>query len=363
MKSSIQATIGVVALSLAAACGGGSSPAADGGQTVSEVALYNSSDRQQFLATCAAKEGNTVTYYTVQDPKIWQPLVAQFQKKYPTIKVATTRKNSTGTSQAIVQESEGRADKVDVTSMPWSSFTSITKYFTKYSSPEFKGYRPEDILDGGKLAPSSKSAYGLMYNTDLISEADAPKTPEDFLDPRWKGKLTVSSSTVGLVWVGMMKHLLGDDVIDKIIKVKPRMQDVQGSGLATLVAAGEIPMTVPSAMDNTIVLKRDGAPVKWAPVAAFWSDQMVGIAAKAKHPCASMLLIDFILSKDYQETLIDSSAVSARTDVDSSSLPKLFGLTEAQFKPMTMTELSAGKNFSELYKAWGDDIDRLTAGK
>ena len=39
---------------------------------------------------------------------------------------------------------------------------------------------------------SNISPYGIVYNTELVSEAEAPKTWQDLLDPKWKDQVAIA---------------------------------------------------------------------------------------------------------------------------------------------------------------------------
>jgi len=70
------------------------------------------------------------------------------------------------------------------------------------------------------------SVYQPAYNTSKISAADAPKSREDLLDPKWKGKLVQAHpSYSGFVSVGMaaLVKTFGWDYIDKLAMQKPRI--------------------------------------------------------------------------------------------------------------------------------------------
>ena len=38
--------------------------------------------------------------------------------------------------------------------------------------------------------------YGILINTDLVKPADEPKSWQDLLDPKWKGKIVMFDPTI-----------------------------------------------------------------------------------------------------------------------------------------------------------------------
>lgn len=79
--------------------------------------------------------------------------------------------------------------------------------------------------------------------------------------------------------------------------------------ISQLMAAGEFPLGIVYA-HRIESMKKAGAPVEWIKTAdpIFVTLSPVAVAAKARHPNAAKLLMDFILSKELNwccETQID----------------------------------------------------------
>ena len=87
--------------------------------------------------------------------------------------------------------------------------------------------------------------------------------------------------------------------------------------IAQLMAAGEFSVAMVLA-HRIEKMKEQGAPVAWVttldPVTA--SLHPIGIAAKAPHPNAAKLFVDFILSKDGQQLLLSIERTPARPGID-----------------------------------------------
>jgi ABC-type Fe3+ transport system substrate-binding protein len=86
--------------------------------------------------------------------------------------------------------------------------------------------------------------------------------------------------------------------------------------LAQLVAAGEVNSALAAYSQNFENLKRDGAPVDWVPLDPVYGNlNPMGLSAKAPHPSARKLFVDFVLSKAGQETIREQRRVPDRVDV------------------------------------------------
>ena len=83
----------------------------------------------------------------------------------------------------------------DVISATSFQFYEIFKegLFQKYESPERRAFT-EDFKDkDGYWVSAYHNASVMAYNTNLLKPADLPKSYDDLLDPKWKGKMLMDS--------------------------------------------------------------------------------------------------------------------------------------------------------------------------
>jgi len=96
--------------------------------------------------------------------------------------------------------------------------------------------------------------------------------------------------------------------------------------LTQLIAAGEHPAAVSLNGPRVELTKRRGAPIDWAALDPTVADIVtLGIAAHAPHPNAAKLYLNFVLSREVQEGLLEDQFVkpSGRTDVKSAFMAKI----------------------------------------
>ena len=119
----------------------------------------------------------------------------------------------------------------------------IAEHFT---SPALADY-PEQYLDpNGLWAATRISYYCMAYNTDQVSAADVPKTFEDLLDPKWKGKMAwrIGSESGTPLFITNLRTAWGEEKADEYLK-KLAEQDIVNFGagsartLVDRVIAGE----------------------------------------------------------------------------------------------------------------------------
>jgi iron(III) transport system substrate-binding protein len=109
----------------------------------------------------------------------------------------------------------------------------------------------------------------------------------------------------------------GMDYFRRLSALKPDMR--QGHVLlATLVAAGEVPVGLSMYSSNIVALTRKGAPIDFVPVQPVVArPQGIGVAKNAPHPYAALLFADYVLSPEGQQLFESMGRVPASTRVKS----------------------------------------------
>ncbi|MGH7926942.1 MAG: ABC transporter substrate-binding protein [Candidatus Binatia bacterium] len=104
--------------------------------------------------------------------------------------------------------------------------------------------------------------------------------------------------------------------------------------LAQLVAAGEFNGTLTAYTHNFETLKASGAPVEWVALPPTFANlHPVGLNAKAPHPNAGKLFIDFMLSQKGQELVRALKRIPDRVDTLPDPPNLLEGITPAFTDP------------------------------
>ena len=154
-----------------------------------------------------------------------------------------------------------------------------------------------------------------------MKAADAPKSFDDLLDPKWKGKLVWSSTIVGsILFITGVRTFMGEEKAATYLQ-KLATQDVVSVASANRVIvdrvmAGEYAICLDSFLHHPIISARKGAPVAplpFDPVLTLVSS--VVLPKNPPHPYAAMLFIDYLLSKDGQLKLQGADYFPAHPDV------------------------------------------------
>jgi iron(III) transport system substrate-binding protein len=285
--------------------------------TVAEIANYNGADRQKILEEGARKEKGLMIYTTGTQI---QPLIDAFKKKYNYLDVNMPRASSQDVSRKVIEEYNAGVFEPDVFEL--SSYGLIAPrevgILQAFSSPQAAEY-PASAIEGNRFWISVRESYvGIGYNPNIIPTAEAPKTYDDLLDPKWKGKMAISNSlSTTANAVGAMVLAKGEDYVRKLGAQDNRVYPLLGRALANLTISGEVPLSWTTYDSHVKASQEQKAPIAWfAPGPVAVTDTSVALASNAPHPHAAMLFIDFLLSQEGQELYQKLGYSSARKGLE-----------------------------------------------
>jgi ABC-type Fe3+ transport system substrate-binding protein len=275
------------------------------------------------LIEAAKKEGKVVWYTTLIVNQAIRPLKAAFEKKYPGIELQYARADETPTAAKILEEGVAGRVQADI-------FDGISNMVplkraglvVPHGSPS-AGKIPADLKDReGHWISILIYVFSPGINTTLVSKEQAPKTYQDLLDPRWRGKMAWNPGSIAgaLGFVGATLTSMGDARGMDYLKAlsAQRIVNIEASSRAILdqVIAGEYPMGLMMFNHHTVISAQKGAPSDWiklepVPVAL----DAVAILKDAPHPNAAKLLVDFLTSEDGQRVLQKADYLPAMPSV------------------------------------------------
>ena len=311
------------------------------------------------LYAAAKAEGEVVWYTTLIVNQAVRPLIAAFQAKYPGIEVRYNRADSVPTALKVIEEGRAGTPQADVfdgieTEPPVAAAGMVEPYVSSQA-----GNYPEALRDpkGMWLATN---LYFLTpgYNTNLVKPAEVPRTLDDLLDPRWKGKIVWSNarSAGGPIFIGGVLRLLGEEkgmaYLQKLAKQQIVNAYITARAVLDQVIAGEYPIALAIFNHHAVLSAQKGAPVDWIkldPISA--PMQVTSLVKGAKHPNAGKLLIDFIASEEGQKVLAASDYLPAMPRVEAKTptlKPEKGGFTPIYFPPEVMGRDS--DRWDQIYK-------------
>jgi iron(III) transport system substrate-binding protein len=295
-------------------------------------------------------EGKMV-FYAAFNANDCKTLIDGFKQLYPKIDATFYRATDAQLMERIL--TEGRAGK-----NLWDVVMSTSFYghnlkkrglLAAYDSPERKFYR-EGYRDPQATWTSIYTNYAAFgYNTRSVPKTSVPKAHADLLKPEWTGNIGIDSRAYE--WFGTMVKAMGEEKGMAFMRGLAKQTQLRNGRtlLAQLVAAGEFKGALSAYSQTFEQLKPSGAPVDWVylnPV--FANIHPVGLSAKAPHPNAGRLFIDFVLSKRGQELVRGMNRIPDRIDTPPEQARLIEGIKPA-FAPTEVLE-----NFEQYAKTFHD---------
>jgi iron(III) transport system substrate-binding protein len=335
-------------------------------QSPDNILTYRGGDREQILIEGAKKEGAVVFYSGMIVNQALRPVAAAFAKKYPFVNMTFWRGDSEDIVTKVSAEVRAGNPQADVIEGTGIGEIAVRSGLAQPAwSPQLAGI-PQRLRDPRELwAPTRRSYFSIAYNTRLVASESAPKTYEDLLDPKWNGRMAwpLLSAIGAPLFVTNLRTAWGESRALAYLKRLATQNIINfGAGnprtLVDRVIAGEYPIALQVFAHHPLISAAKGAPVasQLLPPVASAAGTIV-IPKQARHRCAAMLLMDFLLSPEGQRILATSEYLPVRSDVDplpmiASIVPSKVGAEENFISPEILeenTERSA-KIVEELFR-------------
>lgn len=342
-------TLGVALTILATACGGSQAPGA----------------AAPAVATGAVQTATVVsgqfTLYTSVPQNIASRIEESLKKRHPNLKMTIFRAGTGAVVAKLAAEQKAGAVQADVV---WVAEPSTYEEFKK-----------QDLLlkfaptDSGKLSAELKDPDGYYYagrliNTVIIYNTTLVKTPpsgwKDLTKSEFRGKIGLPSpaaSGAAVAFVGALSKSsdFGYGYFTDL-KANGAVQVQNNTEANTKVAKGEL--MVASTLDYMIRdLKAKGSPVDivWPKEGAIFTPSPVGILKASKNVEASKAFVDYLLSQQGQQDMVEvGSFLPVRDDVaPPKGAPKL---SEIKRFPLDWKDITA--RTEEIKMKFGDTFGK-----
>jgi iron(III) transport system substrate-binding protein len=336
------------------------------GAVAQEILVSRAPDREQVILDGARKEGQVVLYSAAIVNQALRPLAEAFMKTYPFMKMTFWRGDTEEILAKLSAEARAKNVVADVVEGTGVGELAVNAGLTQpYYSP-LADVMPEHYRDPRRHWTSTRISYfGAAYNTKLVPPDQAPKSYDDLLDPRWRGKLAwrIGTASGTPLFITTIRLARGEQEAAEFFRRLSAQKVVNfGSGsartLVDRVIAGEFPIALNIFAHHPLISRAKGAPVdsKLMDPVPSTAGTMV-IPKGVRHPYAALLLADFILSKDAQQILADADYFPAHPDVPpkdvlASVIPRRAGVPELFLSPDRLNQYteSSQKIFEELFQ-------------
>jgi len=272
------------------------------------------------LVTAAKKEGQVVWYSTLIVNQIVRPLAAAFEQKYPGIKVLYSRATNSDTALKILNEARARRIQADVFDGTNSIYPLLDAKLVASYHPKAAADYPADLKDpDGHWTAMNLYYMTSAYNTNLVKGADIPKTYQDLLNPKWKGKIVWTNDPTPQGPPGFIYNILstyghdqGMEYLHKFAAQQPAFIPASQRVVLDKVISGEYPLAVMTFNHHSAISAGKGAPVQWIKMEPLLqTTSLIGIVQGAPHPNAARLFVEFAISEEGQKVLAEHDYLPA----------------------------------------------------
>ncbi len=272
------------------------------------VAVASGKAGAQQVNVEAAKQEGKVIVYGAQVPQAMKPLHAGFEKKYG-IKAEYWRGSSTQVSERALTEWRAGKPGFDVveSNRGVQLIMRDEGLFQKFIPPSSDKFPAKFKEKDGMITPWRVLPISILYNTDLVKSADAPKTFDELLNPKWTGKLTMPdptrhTTTAQFLW--NLDKLKGDkwlDYVKALAKQKPLLVESLAP-VTTTIIKGEASVGI----TYIKYVKQYKGPVGYVLMDKYLSDpNYMSLGAKAVHPNAAKLYLEYVCSAEGQKLVAE----------------------------------------------------------
>lgn len=275
----------------------------------------------------AAKREGVVVWYSSVDTKTLALVVARFEQTHPGITLQTLQISSNLIPARIITEQRGGKFNADVANgdiVPMSQLAA---------AGALQPYRPADADKFVKGALDPKGYWTALYDdTTVIAwnpkklQADGLRPPTSLADlakPEWRGKIGIDATAYN--WYQGLTEIdpNAQDFVKKLAANHPLITEGH-TNTVTQLEAGEFDVTPTAYGYLADKDHRAGLSVDFInPKPLLVGLTPVGLVRNAPHPAAAHVLLDWLLSKEGQQTIVElSGRPSARVDVQNN--PNVF---------------------------------------
>ena len=250
----------------------------------------------------AKKEGRVVVYGSVV-PQAMEELHKNFEKKYD-IKVDYWRGSSTAVAERAQSEWRAGRPAFDVVESSWDVMLLMKKegIFARYVPPSSEKFSEQFKEKDALITPWRILPISILYHTELVKAAEAPKSLEELLNPKWKGKISMpdpSRHTTTAKFFWNLEKFMGAkwrDYAKNLAKQQPLLVESLAP-VTPAIIKGEAHVGIAYIK----FVKQYKGPVFYATLDKYLSDpNHLALGAKAARPNAAKLYIEYAVSPDGQ---------------------------------------------------------------
>ena len=291
------------------------------------------------IVASAKKEGKLTLYHNIRPAGI-EVVLQKFRKAYPEIQTEQIRLGSGPLNERFSTEFNANRNLADVliTYAEDKILENVNTWFAQWQPPELKNF-PQGTSRSDRMFAIQQAREAIVWNKNLVKDADAPKDWADLFDPKWKGKValntpwrSISVQQMFLYW----EELGFTDAAERMRANEVRFFE-GSSGVIQAVIRGDVAVAHMTDIPLNPMLQ-DGAPVgfTYPKSGTTVSIAIAAVSAKAPRPNVGKVFVNWLMTKEGQAELLEQGGLS----VTRNEAPALSHLPATRDLPKTVDGLS-----------------------
>lgn len=314
----------------------------------------------------SSSEGGAITLYSPETPDLTKELADKYEELYGDKVNVHYAGTNVLVNQMMAEQENPQADV-------WYGGGGILPFESAVERGIITQYIPEsaedwEVVENGIKMKHEDGYYvgvelfvlGFSYNTDLVTEEEAPKTWEDLLDPKWEGKIqfpnpAASGTATLMVLSYMMQHgeEEGWEFFEKLASYANSIPD-SGSAPTKAVAMGEAHVAVGFDF-MAYELQANGETVDF--VVPDKTPILVNPASLVEggpNPEGGKKFMDFLLEEEAQQILANWYHIPINSEVESKTPLNVEALKE---NAVDLDIDWVNENYDRIRSEWNDKIN------
>jgi iron(III) transport system substrate-binding protein len=294
----------------------------------------------------ALKEGGTLNYYGTLAQINAEKILPVFEKRFPGIKVNHIDATADKLAARAITEARGGRVIADVFQFNLENIVQVVdqNLVLEKLPPEASAY-PGNLKGKDWIASDLIFIVG-AWNTNVVKKDEEPKQLEDFVDPRWKGRLIAEPRDAELLIALTQKHKSQEKAAAILSKMaQNNIEFHKGhSQLAELLVAGQSGACVTCYSHHYPSRIKKGAPVGYMLTEGIATIVATAVAKGAPHPNTAWLWARWVASEEGQKAYADGGRTPAH--------PKVEPVEKTRPKTIYAVGVEDIKQFTKYEKIW-----------
>lgn len=303
----------------------------------------------------AAKKEREVVFYSSGVARLEEPLMKEVERQTG-IRVQYSRP---GGGEVVIRKFQteleaGRvlADVCSLTDKTLGVHAERQGWTAEMAVPNVAQIVPAFPITSAHIVPTGFFGLPIIYNRNLLSEAEAPKSYRDLVEPRFKDKLAFGAPENAASTTLMIKawlELYGWEFVEKLKANNTTETRLQTEAIQAVARGEKLVTAVAQAFAYLLLKQKAPLAVVWPSEGVVMAEMTMFIPRKAPHPNAARVFANHLLSPEYQAaTFPKAGAYGAVKGVPP---PDLFpALASLKIHPTRLDELLAQRG--EILDRW-----------